>query len=157
MRSGALARGRGSRGYRLCLSLNMLNKRVAAPANACFRPLQTVVCPIKSGSMEQLDPEVARYVRALLQLERHLLANGDSDRASQVARCRVAAERSDGWSVACFLSLFGYMGDFNSAGLPAVTADAGTVNRQLASYIDEAVSVAKSLEQDELRSKKPSS
>ena len=100
---------------------------------------------------KQLDPDVAHYAQALLKLEQHLATNGDAHRATQVSRCRIAAEQSDGWSVDCFLSLFGYMGDFNSAGLPAVTSDYETVNRLLGEYIDEAFSLAKRLEQEQLR------
>jgi hypothetical protein len=48
------------------------------------------------------------------------------------------------------LSLFGYMGDFNSAGLPGVTADYATVNRQFAEYTDEAYSLAQKLQQEDL-------
>jgi hypothetical protein len=99
-----------------------------------------------------LHPDVAGFAAALLQLELHLAANGDAHRATQVSRCRAAAERSDGWSVQCFLSLFGFMGDFNSAGLAGVTADPDTVNRQLARYIEAASSIARDLEQDLLRS-----
>jgi hypothetical protein len=95
-----------------------------------------------------LHPDVQRYADALLRLEHHLRANGDTDRAGQVRRCRIAAERSDGWSVDYFLSLFGFMGDFNAAGLPGVTADPETVNRQLSDYIKEAKRLAKSLQKD---------
>jgi hypothetical protein len=98
--------------------------------------------------MSHLHPDVARYAEALLRLELHLAANGDGRRATQVSRCRVAAEKSDGWSVDSFLSLFGYMGDFNSAGLPGVTADCATVNRQFSEYIYEAYSLALKLQQE---------
>ena len=101
-----------------------------------------------SGVMSNLHPDVARYVAALLKLEHHLAANGDPDRATQVSRCRTAAENSDSWSVHAFLSLFGYMGDFNSAGLQGVTADHETVNRQFAEYIKKAYALAKRLERD---------
>ena len=96
-------------------------------------------------------PDVRRYADALLRLEDHLRANGDTERAGQIRRCRIAAEQSDGWSVDCFLSLFGFMGDFNAAGLPGVTADPDTVNRQLSDYITGATRLAKSLQQDNVR------
>ena len=100
-----------------------------------------------------IHSDVARYAGALLKLEQHLAANADAHRATQISRCRIAAEKSDGWSVDCFLSLFGYMGDFNSAGLPAITADYETVNRLLGEYVDEAMSLAKMLQQERLRNR----
>ena len=93
-----------------------------------------------------LHPDVQRFADTLSRLENHLRANGDADRADQIRRCRVAAEQSDGWSVDYFLSLFGFMGDFNAAGLPGVTADPETVNQQLSDYISEARHLAKSLQ-----------
>ena len=95
-----------------------------------------------------LHPDVQQYADALLRLENHLRANGDTERAGQVRRCRIAAERSDGWSVDCFLALFGFMGDFNAAGLPGMTADSEAVNRQLSDYIREAKRLARSLQKD---------
>ena len=95
-----------------------------------------------------LHPDVQRFADALVRLENHLRANEDSERAGQIRRCRIAAERSDGWSVDCFLSLFGFMGDFNVAGLPGVTADTETVNQQLSDYIKEAKRLATSLQKD---------
>lgn len=101
--------------------------------------------------MDSLHPEVALYAGTLLRLERHLEDHGDAERAARVRRCRIAAENSDGWSVECFLSLFGYMGDFGSAGLPAAPGDRETVNRLLGDYIDDALAQAKALQQEPRR------
>jgi hypothetical protein len=103
--------------------------------------------------MNELHPDVARFAAVLLELERHLAANGDTDRATEVSRCRAAADNSDGRSVDAFLSLFGFMGDFASAGLPPVTGDYETVNRRFEDLTSEALALARMFQHERVQAR----
>jgi hypothetical protein len=105
--------------------------------------------------MSDLHPEVARFAKVLLDLEL-LLAEHNDYRMSDIRRCRIAAENSDAWSVSAFLSLFGYMGDFASAGLPVSSGvDYKAINRRFNSYVDEALKLARQFRSEGVERRPP--
>ena len=60
-----------------------------------------------------LHPQVALFAAKLREIEEILSEDTKTRWTEEIKRCRIAAEKSDGWCVDRFLSYFGGMGSLN--------------------------------------------
>jgi hypothetical protein len=95
-----------------------------------------------------LDPDVARFVGLLGEIEVLLSGHNQQFWADRVAGCRKIAEQSDAHGVRRFLSSFGGMGSLNDIVLTCDEATLGTENNRLRSLLSQAYELGQSLVRD---------
>ncbi|TKW77335.1 MAG: hypothetical protein DI543_16245 [Bradyrhizobium icense] len=95
-----------------------------------------------------LDPDVAGFVDLLRRIEALLVVSDARYWAGQIAACRQIAEKSDGYGVIRFLSLFGGMGSLNDVVLTRGGKILESENDVFSGLLSEAHGLAQALARD---------